>query len=189
MRANQLSVAMDMVVQEFDKLAMCKRGSLKSECVLRRTEVRNECMAIPKLNRKQRGKNIAKVRKKLGNVLKLKRSHDIAAANNYRTDHLDAEYSAVRTHVSVDMLKYLTSDSVEQFTSILREAFEHLDVAKVVSHNAKLKKRIEQLKQEESARLAYLEDELKAVKMGFITGEIPMKDFSKKLAEFEAYAF
>jgi len=148
MRDGQLEAAMDMVVQEFDKLAMCKRGTLETE----RTERRVALEA----------------------TLKLKKSHDFAAAGNLSSNHQQS---------------FFTSASIDKYNELLDELVKHPKEDAVRESNEANSARRDVLKQEMTARLAYLEDELKKIKMSFITGSTKMSEFSNKLARFESEEF
>lgn len=174
MKDNQMSVAMDMVIKEFDKVAMCKRGTISSDCndKLRKLSDDRNKIKEPLMTTKQRTAAIAKIRPKLLTTLVLKKSVDLAAHVNIKS--------------TGDLFTY---ESKQEYQRLIKEATTHKEhAAYVKGYNRCMFLRSVCL-QEDQARNAFLDDELKTIKMGFITGATDMRLFGEKLEEFEATTF
>lgn len=163
--------ALDMVVGEFDKIAMCKRGTLDTEENKREGDLWKTKQQSPYYTKKERAKVISANRKKLQNILKLKKSHDLAATRNLHT----GSWHSVFTEASVD-----------EWRNFMKDILVHPDAEAVEIHNESVRTKIRVLEEEIKARMAWLDDDLKEIKMGFITGKYPLSEFTEHLADFEA---
>ena len=156
--------AMDMVIKEFDKKAMCKRGSIATHCndkwKLWGLCSRNE----PVLPKAKREKMLKGLQEEVGKILVIA-----------EVKHL--------TYLSGE--KLITPESKREAIQFIQDATRHPQWQEW-SDDMCLVRRMQGLtSQERTHREDYLDAELKEIKMGFITGVTPLTAFSEKLDEFE----
>jgi hypothetical protein len=168
MQDGQVGEALDIVIKELNKISMCKRGVIDSECNVNYYHWREKIKDIPKITIKQREKIYVKHRKELMKILKLRTSKDLVylsrcSANDMHTD-----------------------DSKHAYTIRFEELMRHPDEADIVKYNKGLDKQRKLQEQQKTARHAELDARVKELRMSFITEELKLKDFPEVLAAFEA---
>lgn len=166
----QADIQYDAIKQEFNKLMMCKNGTLWTELNGRRKVIRSEIDLEPILLLKDRQDLFKKNRKKLLRNLKLKPSDQLA--------HLTSQ-----SGITIELY---TRDSMRSYKKAVKKLFTHPDHKAWEDRREDRKKRRVMMREEITHRIAYMEAEFKEAKMGLITGSIPISQFVETLDTLEA---
>ncbi len=168
--------AIDVVCGELDKLAMCKRGTLKMEESERGHLLNRELNDLeePILSVKRRKVIFSRERKRLLRILKYRPSEKLCHfANSYHEGRLPVS----NMHTKASIIKYN-----EECMRVLM----HPGHGVWVLEKAVMRYRINTLIQEMQQREAILDAEFKEAKMSFISESTSLKDFTKVYDRLEA---
>ncbi len=171
MQNDQMGEALDLVMREIDKVAMCKRGIIEDECNDNYYYWDNKTKKIPQLSIKAREKLFVKHRKGLLKLLKFRSSHDLVYMNRIGGSDL------------------YTEESLKVYQDAVHTLVKHPDADEVRLYNSNLSKRRGLVREQKVARMGAIEARIKELKMAFITEKIKMKEFPNELAKLEAEDF
>ncbi len=170
MREVQMENAINLVSGEFNRLAMCKRGTLETENNQRVQDLRKQIKEVPYTDNEDCKVIYKKNRKSLLKLLKFRNSDQIFNMGS-------------RT------MEIYTTESREKYEDTVKKLYKHKDFDEVVKHNDAIRYRITMLREEMSARNAFLDAEVKDLNLKFITGAIEMVNLSSEIEKFEAYVW
>jgi len=158
--------AIDVIIGELDKLAMCKRGSLQTERHERSISINKDSHKLkePILTVKQRKVIFAKERTKLLRILKYKPSDKLC--------HFDGSWGArsVTSRVHTDV-------SISKYNKACMKVLTHPKYAKYRKDVKAIKDRKGLLELELSQRGSILDHDFKDARMDFISEKVSLKDF------------
>jgi len=162
--------AIDVVIGELDKLAMCKRGALDTEKNERSSVIRKEFedhnSKEPKLTKVERNRLFSKNRKRMLSLLKFRKTKDIT--------YVDPRGEDLFVH-----------ESLMKFKDERRLLFIHPDHKAWETEVFRFRRVRKTLNTEMEQRMAILDDDFKKAKMNFISEVVSLKDFQEVYDKLE----
>ena len=171
--------AMDVVMGEIEKLAMCKRGIVNTEINKRYSqlseEIREHKKGEPKLTLAQRKKKFSKHYDKLVGILVLKSADELChkKGGGYGGD----DRYATKIH---------TKESRDEYQKAVRETLRHSKWNTWKKEHDRLNKAYSTLNLENQQRNAMIDEDVKEAKMDFIGEVVPLKDYRQVLDRIES---
>lgn len=170
-----MTKAIDVIISELDKLAMCKRGILATEGNKRSSELRKQrdLPKEPRLSLAKRGKAYAANRAALLAILEYKPPSELCHLkpnNGYTGD-------------------VFTPESKRAYQVAVQEALKHPDYDSYCEAKRKLSVRLDNLQLEMKQRGSMLDEAIKEAKMDFISETVSLQDYREVLDNLESQEF
>lgn len=171
------SKAIDVVISELDKLAMCKRGVLATEIQGKFMELRVERnrLIAPKLTTDERSKIFAENRDALIKILEFKPSKQLTHMSHCGDERRPPKYR-------IDMF---TVKSKALYQEAVSKLLAHPDYEEYVSKSKEITKAWSSLHTQDKERNAVINADFQSAKMNFISEKVSLKNFDIVFAELE----
>ena len=152
--------AIDVVIGELDKLAMCKRGTIATEEKARMVLVEKEFYPgkRPYLSKKELKKNFKKNKEELFALLVF------MPPKGFCSDYREND-------------EFFTEESIEKFDERWKELSIPPQLAEWKEKKQTLAEQNKKLMLESNARVSVLDADFQSAKMNFISGKVSLKDF------------